>query len=63
MAYELVCGRTDHMLPHVPSAEMVKNHPWHVYREGQLCYTATHAECVRWLNKMTKAQTQSRSEP
>lgn len=60
----LKIGRTDGMLPHVPTPEMVANHRWHVYDRSQkfeifgnvsdmLCFTGTRAECAAYIERVS----------
>ena len=54
--YILMCGAFEHMIPHVPTQEMVENHPWHVYTPGSpswpshLAFTGTQTECKAAVN-------------
>ena len=51
--YRLVPTRIDHMIPHVPTEEMVRWHNWHVYDgAGFIAYTAPRAECVAWIARI-----------
>jgi hypothetical protein len=47
--FRIIPGRTDHMIPHVPTAEMVRLHPCHVDGPTGLCFTGTRAECEAYI--------------
>ena len=48
--FKLVPEGVSHLLPHVPTAEMVRNHTWYVYEATHgLCFNGTHAECLAFV--------------